>query len=172
MLEIRPAALQEFALLPAIEAEADTAFERLDPPISTADFSAPAAASDYAAAFHIMVAGRPPAGFARLDIVDAQAHLEQLSVSPVYSRQGIGRALVRAAQAWSREAGFHSMTLSTFAQVSFNGPFYASCGFVELDQELWGPELQARRHAEQLAGMDLLGERIVMVADLTAGGGH
>ena len=172
MFEIRPATLQEFALLPAIEAEADTAFERLDPPISTADFPPPAAAGDYAGAFHIMVAGRPPAGFVRLEIVDGQAHVEQLAVSPVYSRQGIGRALVRAAQAWAREAGFQAMTLCTFTQVAFNGPFYASCGFRELDQHLWGPELHALRQAEQFAGLDLLGSRSVMLADLTAGGGH
>lgn len=172
MLEIRPAALSEFALLPAIEAEADTAFERLDPPLSTANFPPPAEASEYAEAFHIMVAGRPPAGFARLEVVDGQAHLAQLSVSPAYSHQGIGRALLRSAQAWAREAGFHSMTLSTFAQVAFNAPFYASCGFVELEEPLWGPQLRDIRRREQAAGLDAVGPRIIMVADLAAGGGH
>ncbi|MFC8304818.1 GNAT family N-acetyltransferase [Specibacter sp. NPDC057265] len=172
MFEIRPAALSEFALLPAIEAEADTAFERLDPPLSTANFPAPAEAAEYAGAFHIMVAGRPPAGFVRLELVDGQAHLEQLAVSGVYSRQGIGRALIRAAQAWAREAGFGAMTLSTFAHVPFNAPLYASCGFVELPQHAWGPQLQDIRRREQAAGLDELGPRVVMVADLTAGDGR
>lgn len=172
MFEIRPAALSEFALLPAIEAEADTAFERLDPPLDTADFPAPAEAAEYAGAFHIMVAGRPPAGFVRLEIVDGQAHLEQLAVDPVYGRQGIGRSLVRAAQAWAREAGFSSMTLTTFAHVPFNAPFYARCGFVELPESAWGPQLQDIRGREKAAGLDRLGLRIVMVSALAAGGGN
>ena len=160
MLEIRPAALTEFALLPAIEAEADAAFETLDPPISIADFPAPDTAEKYADAFHIMVAGRPPAGFVRLEIVDGQAHIAQLSVSPAYARQGIGRLLVNAALAWATEAGFHSMTLTTFASVPFNAPFYASCGFSELPHEQWTPELAELRQRE--AFLDAKGARVVM----------
>ncbi|WP_449373214.1 GNAT family N-acetyltransferase [Arthrobacter psychrolactophilus] len=165
MFEIRPAALSEFALLPALEAEADAAFGTLDPPISVADFPPPADPAEFAAAFHIMVAGRPPAGFVRLEIVDGQAHLEQLAVSPEYARQGIGRALVMAAMAWAREAGFHSMTLCTFAEVPFNAPFYASCGFSELDHRKWGPELAKLRASE--ANLEAIAPRIAMKIDLT-----
>lgn len=165
MLEIRPAALTEFALLPAIEADADSAFETLDPPISIADFPAPDSAEDYADAFHIMVAGRPPAGFVRLEIVDGQAHMAQLSVSPQYARQGIGRQLVNAAIAWATEAGFHSMTLTTFASIPFNGPFYASCGFSELPHEQWTLALAELRNHE--AFLDVKGARVVMRIKLT-----
>lgn len=165
MLEIRPAALSEFALLPAIEADADAAFETLEPPMSIADFPAPGTAEDYAGAFHIMVAGRPPAGFIRLEIVDGQAHMAQLSVSPHYARQGIGRQLVNAAIAWASEAGFHSMTLTTFASVPFNGPFYASCGFGELPHGQWTPALAELRSHE--AFLDARGARIVMKLKLT-----
>lgn len=165
MLEIRPAALTEFALLPAIEADADAAFEALDPPISIADFPAPDSAEDYADAFHIMVAGRPPAGFVRLEIVDGQAHMAQLSVSPQYARQGIGRQLVSAAIAWATEAGFRSMTLTTFASIPFNAPFYASCGFSELPHEQWTPELAELRNHE--AFLDVKGARVVMRIKLT-----
>lgn len=160
MLEIRPAALSEFALLPSIEAEADAAFETLNPPLNTSDFPPPALPAEYAAAFHIMVAGRPPAGFIRLEIVDGQAHVEQLAVSPEYARQGIGRSLVGAAKAWALEAGFHSMTLCTFAEVPFNAPFYASCGFSELPHGEWTPGLAKLR--EQEAALDTVGRRIVM----------
>lgn len=167
MFEIRPASLSEFALLPAIEAEADTAFEKLDPPIATADFPPPGTAADFAAAFHIMVAGRPPAGFVRLEIVDGLAHLEQLAVSPEYGRQGIGRSLVAAAKAWAHEAGFPAMTLCTFAAVPFNGPFYASCGFTEIPADSWTPGLAALRERESQLGLDALGRRIVMKTSLT-----
>lgn len=169
MMEIRPAALSEFALLPAIEADADAAFELLDPPFPTADFPQPGTAEDFAAAFHIMVAGRPPVGFARLEIVDGQAHLEQLAVSLEHARQGIGRALVAAAKAWAREAGFTAMTLTTFKDVPFNAPFYASCGFEELPPGHWGPDLVALRQRQAATGLDAMGPRISMRTTLPAG---
>lgn len=167
MLEMRPAALSEFALLPAIEAEADTAFEGLDPPMTTADFPPPATPAEFAAAFHIMVAGRPPAAFVRLELVDGQAHLEQIAVSPGLARQGIGRALLQAAKAWARESGFHSMTLTTFADVPFNAPFYASAGFTELAEGDWGPGIRALRREEGELGLDKAGRRIVMKVELS-----
>lgn len=163
MLEIRPAALSEFSLLPELEAEADLRFERLVPPISASNFPAPGTAADNAQALHIMVAGRPPRGFVRLVAVDGRAHLEQLAVSLEYGRQGIGRSLVHAAKAWARESGFHEMTLSTFADVPFNGPFYASCGFVEILPEELTAGLQAVRRQEIALGMDAGGRRIAMI---------
>ncbi|MET4003942.1 GNAT superfamily N-acetyltransferase [Arthrobacter sp. UYCu511] len=168
MLEIRPAALSEFSLLPELEAAADQAFGSLTPPLPYGNFPPPGTAVDYAGAFHIMVAGRPPVGFIRLEIVDGAAHLQQLAVSPDYARQGIGRALVAAAKAWAREAGFTSMTLITFKQVPFNAPFYARCGFTELRPEEYGQELAVLRTAEAAAGLDGMGARIAMKAVLPA----
>lgn len=166
MLEIRPAGLNEFSLLPALEAEADALFATLDPPLPHGDFPPPGTAASYAEAFHIMVAGRPPVGFARLEIVDGQAHLAQLAVSPDHGGQGIGRALVLAAKAWALEAGFHTMTLCTFAEVPFNGPFYASCGFVELPEAELTPGLAALRRGEAGLGLDAMGRRAAMRATL------
>ncbi|ALE06411.1 hypothetical protein AL755_14620 [Arthrobacter sp. ERGS1:01] len=166
MLEVRPAALSEFSLLPALEAEADEVYATVENPLPYGDFPPPATAADYAAAFHIMVAGRPPVAFVRLEIVDGRAHLEQLAVAPDHGRQGLGRALVTAAKAWAQEAGFHEMTLCTFAEVPFNAPFYASCGFVEVPDGLLTPELAAIRRAEVAAGLDALGRRIAMRAIL------
>ncbi len=166
MLEIRPAGLNEFSLLPALEAEADTLFATLEPPLPHGDFPPPGTAASYAEAFHIMVAGRPPVAFAQLEIVDGQAHLAQLSVRPDHGGQGIGRALVLAAKAWAREAGFHTMTLCTFADVPFNGPFYASCGFVEVPEELLTPGLAAQLRGESALRLDAMGRRVAMLARL------
>lgn len=108
----------------------------------------------------ILVAGRPPVGFARVDELDGQAHLEQLSVDPVAARRGLGRALVEAAANESRLRGFTAMTLCTFTDIAFNAPFYASCGF----EECWspGPGLAALRAYEAELGLDALGRRISM----------
>jgi GNAT superfamily N-acetyltransferase len=68
-------------------------------------------------------------GFAHVLEVDGAAHLEQLSVRPENARRGIGRALVEAAMAYSGERGHDHLTLRTFADVPWNAPFYATCGF-------------------------------------------
>lgn len=61
------------------------------------------------------------------------AHLEQLSVLPAHARRGHGRALVEAAKREAKNRGLYRMTLRTFAEVPWNAPFYATCGFVESD---------------------------------------
>ncbi len=52
------------------------------------------------------------------------------------------------------------MTLCTFADVPFNAPFYASCGFEESTRP--GQSLAALRIHEAQLGLDDLGRRIVM----------
>lgn len=108
----------------------------------------------------ILVAGRPAVAFARVDELDGQAHLEQLSVHPTAGRRGLGRALLEAAANESRLRGFTTMTLCTFAGVAFNAPFYASCGFEEYTCP--GPGLAALRAYEVKLGLDALGRRISM----------
>ncbi len=72
-----------------------------------------------------------PIGFVQVLEIDGYAHLEQLSVLPSHGRQGIGRQLVAAALDEARRRGYAQVTLRTFADVPWNAPFYASCGFVE-----------------------------------------
>jgi GNAT superfamily N-acetyltransferase len=109
----------------------------------------------------VLVAGRPAVGFARLEIVDGTAHLAQLSVLPRAMRRGIGAALVDAACSWAKDSSFASITLTTFRDVAWNGPFYAKLGFVELTELT--PGLAAKRAAE--ADLDAMGARVVMIRD-------
>jgi GNAT superfamily N-acetyltransferase len=88
---------------------------------------------EFAAALVVLVAGDPPVGLCRIDGIGGGAHLEQLSVLPEYARRSIGRALLRAGCAWAAEAGSRELTLATYRDaVPWNGPFYASEGFVEV----------------------------------------
>lgn len=112
----------------------------------------------------VLVAGRPPVGFAAVDQVDGSAHLEQLAVHPAHGRRGIGRALVEAACDWARRAGYPTMTLVTFTDVVWNGPFYVRAGFVPLTE--LGPGLAALRAMDRDGGLDDLGGRQVMVRHL------
>ena len=60
-------------------------------------------------------------GYALIDILDSQAHLEQVTVHPGYSRRGIGRTIIDQVAEWAR-AGYATMTLLTFREVAWNGP--------------------------------------------------
>ncbi len=128
MVHIRVAHPDELALLPPLEAAADTRFDAL----GIGPLPGPGGVPDLARALVVLVAGDPPQGFARIDALAGGAHLEQLSVHPDHGQQGTGRALLRAALAWAAAQGHDELTLATYRDVAWNGPFYASEGFVEL----------------------------------------
>ncbi|MBP3043570.1 GNAT family N-acetyltransferase [Arthrobacter jiangjiafuii] len=165
---IRSAEPDDLPLLSALETAADTLLAGLPGfDISVVrQLPAPADVAGLAAARHLLVAGTPPVGFARVEEVDGQAHLEQLSVHPDAAGAGVGRALVAAAVGWAREQGYASMTLCTFAGVPFNAPFYASCGFSVVADPRGG--LAELRNHERELGLDALGERVAMRKDLRA----
>jgi hypothetical protein len=52
------------------------------------------------------------------------------------------------------------VTLTTYADVPWNGPWYARHGFAELAELT--PELARLRAAERAAGLDRHGRRLVM----------
>ena len=133
MVRIRQARPDELAGLPEIEAAADAMFAAS----GIGPLPGPATGEELAVALVILVAGDPPVGFCRIDQVAAPghgppgAHLEQLSVHPDHARRGVGRALLRAACSWAAAQGFPELTLATYRDVPWNGPFYASEGFTE-----------------------------------------
>ena len=106
-----------------------------------------------------------PVGFAAAILLDAGAHLHQLSVLPDHGRQGLGRALVLEVADWAREAGFASLTLTTFKHLPFNGPFYAGLGFAPMPVAEQGPEIRAALAREAESGLDP-DKRIAMRWDL------
>lgn len=105
-----------------------------------------------------------PVGFVHVLDVDGHAHLEQLSVIPSAGRQGHGRALVDAALVEARERGYRRVTLRTYAEVPWNAPFYASCGFLESIPET--PFLRELVETESTLGLDRYGRRVQMTVEL------
>jgi GNAT superfamily N-acetyltransferase len=113
--------------LPALEARSDTLFASL----GIGPLPEPGSVEALSEALVVLVSGDPPQGFARIELLADRPHLEQLSVDLDHMGQGLGRALLRAACDWVRQAGYHEMTLATYRDVPWNGPFYLSEGFVE-----------------------------------------
>ena len=107
-----------------------------------------------------------PIGFAivrRYD--DRSIHLHELDVHPRYARQGMGRRLIEAVAEWARSQGASALTLTTFRDIPWNGPYYARLGFRQLDGASISPALQAVVRGEAEAGLPMA-QRICMQLEL------
>jgi len=62
-------------------------------------------------------------------------YLDQVSVHPDHGRQGLGEKLVRRVIADAKERGLKTVTLSTFRDLPWNGPFYRKLGFREIKRD-------------------------------------
>ncbi|MFI6574928.1 GNAT family N-acetyltransferase [Nocardiopsis sp. NPDC050513] len=113
----------------------------------------------------ILVAGEPVCGLAATVTVDGHTHLEQLAVHPGHGRRGLGSALLEAVCAEAVGRGDRELTLTTFRDLPWNGPWYARRGFVPLARGEWGPDLERVWEAEERAGIGVL-PRIAMVRRL------
>lgn len=153
--DIRVADPSEFELLRSI----DTASEKVFLEVGMGPFS-PDEDDHLVHAAVVLVSGRPPSGFASVGVVDGAAHIVQLSVDPSAGRKGRGTALVEAACEWAAAEGYDSVTLTTFRDVPWNGPFYARLGFEIVDD--LPPGLAAIRENEKAIGDDDFGPRVAM----------
>ncbi|WP_245569759.1 GNAT family N-acetyltransferase [Gordonia shandongensis] len=92
-----------------------------------------------------------PVGYLLVDVVDGCAHIEQVSVRPEYRGLRLGRALVDQAADWARGERLDGLTLTTYREVPWNGPYYESLGFVYVTPS---PGLARIRSDEAAAGLD------------------
>lgn len=106
-----------------------------------------------------------PVGFALVELLDGEPHLEEIDVDPAHGRRGLGRALLEAVLAWTRGAGHAGLTLTTFRDVAWNAPFYARMGFRVLGPDEIGPGLAATMREETARGLDPA-RRVAMRLDL------
>ncbi|MFD3747253.1 GNAT family N-acetyltransferase [Nocardia sp. NPDC058633] len=95
-----------------------------------------------------------PVGYLVLGLVDGQPHVDQVSVDPAYAGARIGKRLIDHAVRWAKDLGYHEITLTTFTQVAWNGPYYERLGFAYLPAADEPPGLRAIRATEQANGLD------------------
>lgn len=156
--DVRPAQAGDLHLLAEIEGAADQLFSSVfgdfhwDPPL---DGEVRAAEPGF-----VLVAGDPAVGFAHVLFLDEAAHLQQLAVHPEAMGRGVGTSLVEAACAAAFERGHRALSLTTYAEVPWNAPFYAARGFSEVTDP--APYLRRQRAHEQAHGYDNHGTRVVM----------
>ena len=106
--------------------------------------------------------GEIPVGFALVEMLaEDLPHLEEIDVTPLHSRRGLGTVLMHSVLEWVKRAGHQQITLTTFRNVPWNMPFYSRLGFVEIPAHELRPELETVVRNEARLGLDR-DQRVVM----------
>ncbi|WP_329135103.1 GNAT family N-acetyltransferase [Streptomyces sp. NBC_01476] len=155
-MDIRAVRAGELALLQEIERAAGQWFRGIGMPEIADDEPFPLEVLDrYRLAGRAWVAADAadtPVAYLLADPIDGNLHVEQVSVHPDSARRGIGRGLLVHLADRASAAGVPALTLTTFAEVPWNAPYYARCGFRPLDVP--GPGLRAVCAQEAAHGLD------------------
>lgn len=172
LTSVRYATVDDLPRLAGIERAADQAFASV---MDLSSWPEPTSGEERATTPGILLAaGDPVVGFAH--VIDLTAvgrsgwHLEQIAVHPSAARRGVGTMLLRAAMGAVLDRGQTELTLMTYAEVPWNGPWYAREGFVEIDARahstVWD-RLAPLRAAERSLGLEAGGRRTGMVSSLS-----
>ncbi|MFI7320120.1 GNAT family N-acetyltransferase [Streptomyces venezuelae] len=171
-MRIRPATATELPALQHIERAAGEPFRSLGM-AAIADDEPPTVEEldRYLRAGHAWVAveadGAPAAYLIADPLPDDHAlHIEQVTVHPRAARRGVGRALIAYAAGRALEEGATALTLTTFADVPWNAPYYARIGFRPLADAELTPALRDIRAHEAELGLDRW-PRLCMRRDLS-----
>lgn len=161
-VEIRPAGLHELAELPEVERSAAKRFRGssqdaiADDDVTPLEVYVPFQTDGLVL---LAIADDRIAGFAACQTCEDALHLWELAVRHDHQGQGIGRALVAAAADLARRRSLPAVTLSTFREIPWNGPFYRWLGFVDVVD--LNSRLAAVLEREAALGLDV-SQRCVM----------
>ena len=155
-LRIRAARPEEAELIRRIEDSAAARF-RGSPHAYVTEHPAPPAEvyAALAAEGLVLIADQDggPVGFAACELFPDALHLKELAVIHRKQGQGVGRALVEAVAEEARRRGRAAVTLTTFQDLDWNGPWYARQGFVELAAGTLGERLRQELADEDARGL-------------------
>lgn len=174
---VRYATPVDITALAEIEGEADAMFQAMwaGSALEMDDWPAPTPGEQRASRpGFILAVGQPEVlGFAHVvDLAEHGStglHLDQIAVRPDAGRRGIGTMLLRAAMGEVLARGQDRLTLMTYADVLWNGPWYAREGFVEIGPDshpLEWERLAPLRRIESDLGLAAAGRRAGMVVAL------
>jgi len=148
---------QDLASLPAIELAALTLFDGhgLDDVPALITSEADLTNAQKRGHLWVALADDTPVGLAQVNVIERNVvHLEELDVHPEHGRRGLGRKLVMAVCDWAAAHGFEAVTLTTFRDIPWNMPFYASLGFLVVPHEDLTLALASILYEESRRGLD------------------
>ncbi|MEU4744155.1 GNAT family N-acetyltransferase [Actinosynnema sp. NPDC023658] len=149
-MDLRPARPDELPLLPPVEQASGELFRDFGMPEIADDDPMPLSTLEH---LHVWVAADPhPVAWVAVEVVDGAAHVEQISVHPDHARRGLGAALLDHVERWAAARGLDALTLTTFRDIPWNGPYYRRLGFREVEHP--SPGLVAIVAAETARGLD------------------
>jgi GNAT superfamily N-acetyltransferase len=99
-------------------------------------------------------------GFLAARVFDQSLHIDEMDVSPLHGRQGVGAKLLQHAVHVAQARGLAHVTLTTFAHLPWNAPFYGRYGFDPVEDLQAFPHLA---HALEQEAQRGLTRRIAMV---------
>jgi GNAT superfamily N-acetyltransferase len=94
-------------------------------------------------------------GMVIASVRDGAVYIEEIDVVPGHGRRGLGTRLLEHICAWAEAQGYAAVTLSTFRDVPWNGPFYRKHGFRDLLPAEWTPGMWAIREKERHQGLNV-----------------
>ena len=160
---VRPAREDDLAAIPAIEASSVELFADFGLPLPDGGGAEPSEhwrpALVEGTLWVATDASDRPIGYIACVSYGETLYVQQIDVHHDYQRRGLGRAMMRTAMDAAQQLGRSAVALTTFRDVPFNAPFYASLGFVEVaDPPAWLADILAderRRGLEDRCGMML-----------------
>ena len=132
---LRLARVSDAEFMPAIEAAAGEMFAEIDGIGSAGTHTLPIEKlTRYIRKGHSLVAhvDETLVGFLVNEPFSRELHVWEMDVHPTFQGRGIGAGLIRACQIDARNSGYSAITLTTFRDVPWNGPFYTRLGFEEV----------------------------------------
>lgn len=154
---IRLARTEDAAHLPEIELAAGSLFETVEGLADLARMEPVSADSQRTLIRkgHSLVATSEDriVGFVTTEPRRRELHIREFSVHPDYQGQGIGSVLLRALGIDAHNSGFSAITLTTFADVPWNAPFYARQGYETVSDLPAHPHLKAEIERDLAHGL-------------------
>lgn len=80
-------------------------------------------------------------------------HIEQVTVHPDASRRGLGALMIESVSADPRSKERGLLTLTSFANVPWNAPYYERIGFLDIAESDWPDGVAEKVAAEQAKGI-------------------
>jgi len=161
---VRAARPDDLPLLPEIEVSAASLFrdqgvevfagETEDAPI---DFTPAEVWEPIRAAGLLWVMAQddgPPGAFLAARIEENRLHILEFDVHRRLQGQGVGRRLLAFVIDEARRRDLAGLSLTTFRDVPWNAPFYASAGFEIVERNATTPLLRAYLDREAARGLD------------------